>query len=300
MASVTAIAPPKSLDTGHLSPLRRELLALLVCPEDHGPLDGWDSLSDEGVLTCGTCGRFYPVRGGVPCLLPDGLRESPSVADADVSEIAEKRREMSARDAQVVAYDHMLGLKVFSAAELPLSLHFLAPDTDCLMLEGGCGTGRMTPLFADNTRGLLAMDFSAESIRVARGKLTPAQREKVLFVQADLSRLPLRTAGFDRVGSFGVYEHIPTEDARRRAMSEMARVLKAREDGGRFAFSAYRWGPPQSWMSDKEGHHDGGIYFYRFTADEARAEAATHFEVVRYTGALLYYHLIAGRKFAAS
>jgi uncharacterized protein YbaR (Trm112 family)/ubiquinone/menaquinone biosynthesis C-methylase UbiE len=293
MALVTVTAsPPTDL-------LRRELLSLLLCPEDHGTLVGWDSRADEGALTCETCGRRYPVRDSIPCLLPDGLREEHAFSETDTGELAEKHREMAARDAQVADYDRMLGLKLFSAAELPMTLNYLAPDADSLMLEGGCGTGRMTPMFAAHTRGLVAMDFSAESIRVARTKLTPEQREKTLFLQADLSRLPLRTEAFDRVGSFGVYEHIPTADARRRAMGEMARALKGRAEGGRFAFSAYRWGPPQSWMSQKEGHHPGGIYFYRFTGTEARADAALHFEVVRHTEALLYYHLIAGRRPAA-
>lgn len=292
----------KSLDTGALPAIRRELLSLLVCPEDHAPLDGWDSLTAEGVLTCSACGRLYPVRDGIPCLLPDALREAQAPPPTtETGEIAEKRREMAARDAQVGSYDRMLGLRVFSAAELPLSRSFLSPDANSLMLEGGCGTGRMTPMFASCTRGLIAVDFSAESIRVARGKLTPQQREKTLFLQADLSRLPLRTEGFDCVGSFGVYEHIPTADARRSAMGEMARVLKSREAGGRFAFSAYRWGAPLIWMSVKEGHHQpGDIYFFRFTRDEIRADAALHFELQRHIEGLLYYHLVAGRKPAAA
>ena len=90
--------------------------------------------------------------------------------------------------------------------------------------------------------GAALRGLSAESIRVARTKLTPDLAEKTLFIQADLSRLPLRTEAFDRVGSFGVYEHIPTEDARARALREMTRVLRSREAGGRFAFSAYRLG----------------------------------------------------------
>jgi ubiquinone/menaquinone biosynthesis C-methylase UbiE len=164
------------------------------------------------------------------------------------------------------------------------------------MLEGGCGTGRMTTAFAARVRGLLCVDFSFESLRVARKKLPPDLRDKVLFVQADLSQLPLRPAAFDRVGSFGVYEHIPTPSARERALAEMARVVKPRTQGGRFALSAYRWGPPQSWMSEREGHHDGGIYFIRYTMAELKEQVASFFEVRQSTEALLYYHLLWGRK----
>jgi SAM-dependent methyltransferase len=278
-----------------LSPLQQELLSLLCCPEDHSDLTGWNGYDLQGALVSAS-GRAYPVRDGIPCLLPDALRNADVVLDTDKSEVAEKRREMKARDEQVVHYDAMLGLRWFTSGELPLSLRYLYPDRDHLMLEGGCGTGRMTPGLVDAVRGLVAVDFSLESLLVAKTKLSPEQRSKVLFVQADLSKLPLRTEVFDRVGSFGVYEHIPSEATRAAALTEMARVLKPRELGGRFALSAYRWGPPQSWISEKEGHHDGGIYFKRFTASELRQLASETFHVHALTETLLYYHLLWGRK----
>ena len=275
--------------------VRRELLEMLTCPESGLPLTGWDGVSQEGLLRCEDSEATYPVRDGIPVLLPLELQEGSAALEV-VSEVAEKKREMAARDAQVGAYDRMMGLKVFTSAELPLSLHYLRPESDNLMLEGGCGTGRMTPAFAAAARGLMALDFSMESLRVARDKLSPELQAKTLFIQADLSKLPLCTEVFDRVGSFGVYEHIPTPEARAKALSEMARVLKPRTAGGRFALSAYRWGPPQSWGSEREGHHDGGIYFYRFTKPELTAQVREHFEVRDFTETLLYYHLLWGRK----
>lgn len=275
------------------SPLRRELLGLLTCPDDGGALSGWDGAAEDGALECESCGKAFPVRRGVPCLLPS---EMAGESAAQEHEFAEKQREMAARDAQVGDYDAMLGLRLFTAAELPLTLRYLRPESDSLMLEGGCGTGRMTAAFAGAARGLVCVDFSAESLQVAKKKLPPPLQEKTLFAQADLSRLPLKSAAFDRVGSFGVYEHIPTEEARARALAHLARALKPRTHGGRFALSAYRWGPPQSWLSEKEGHHDGGIYFYRFTMKELIAQAAPHFDVDGATETLLYYHLIRGRR----
>jgi ubiquinone/menaquinone biosynthesis C-methylase UbiE/uncharacterized protein YbaR (Trm112 family) len=289
------VTTSKDLGPVGLTSLQQELLALLCCPEDHSELTGWNGKDADGSLVS-AAGRVYPIRDGIPCLLPDALRNGETVATTDTSEAAEKRREMAARDEQVVDYDRMLGLKLFTPAEVPLSLRFLFPEPHHLMLEGGCGTGRMTPAFVESVRGLIAVDFSFESLLVARSKLTPFQREKVLFLQADLSQLPLRTEIFDRVGSFGVYEHIPTETSRAKALVEMARVLKPRTEGGRLALSAYRWGPPQSWISEREGHHDGGIYYKRFTAAELRELASVPFEVHALTETLLYYHLLWGRK----
>ncbi len=236
---------------------------------------------------------------GIPNLLPLALQSAPDDPNAS-HEVTEKQSEIAARDAQVSAYDAMLGLRVFTAAEVPLTLRYLAPEPDHLLLEGGCGTGRMTGAFAKAVRGLACVDFSRESLKVARAKLAPDLLGKILFVQADLSHLPLRSGAFDRVGTFGVYEHIPTEESRDRALSELARAMKPREQGSRFAISAYRWGPPQSWASDREGHHDGGIYFLRLTQAELLARLAPYIEPHGQTEVLLYYHLIWGRRPAAS
>jgi SAM-dependent methyltransferase/uncharacterized protein YbaR (Trm112 family) len=271
--------------------IREELLSLLICPETGAALSGWDGVSAQGTLKTDD-GRSYPVTDGIPNLLPDALRGGP----ADDTEVAEKRSEMEARDAQVKSYDQMLGLKLFTYYEVPLTLKALPLASSHLMLEGGCGTGRMTRTFAERVRGLLCVDFSRESLRVAKAKLPTALAEKVLFIQADLSRLPARSEVFDRVGSFGVYEHIPTPEARAGALKHLARACKVGEQGGRLALSAYRWGPPISWMSQQEGHHPGGIYFIRFTQAELKAQCGSHFTVQGATEALLYYHLIWGQK----
>jgi SAM-dependent methyltransferase/uncharacterized protein YbaR (Trm112 family) len=274
------------------SELRRELRGLLACPEDHGTLAGWDGTASDATLVCAVCGRTFAVTNGLPRLLPDGLREAFGANPAD----GEKRREIAARDAQAANYDRMLGLRLFSVPEIPLTLRYLALEPGHLLLEGGCGTGRMTPSFAARARALVCVDFSVESLQSARAKLSPNQAAKTLFVQADLSRLPLREGVFDRVGSFQVLEHLPTHETRARAVAEMARVLKGRREGGRFAFSAYRWGPPVSWLAAKQGHHVGGIPFFRVTWPEMAELLRPHFAVKQYTGALLYHFLVWGRK----
>ena len=45
-----------------------ELLAILQCPVDAGDLS---ERTDPPALVCGTCGRAYPVRDGVPIMLVD-------------------------------------------------------------------------------------------------------------------------------------------------------------------------------------------------------------------------------------
>jgi uncharacterized protein YbaR (Trm112 family) len=45
-------------------PIDPTLLEILVCPVDHAPV------TDGGTdLVCGSCGRRYPVRDGIPVML---------------------------------------------------------------------------------------------------------------------------------------------------------------------------------------------------------------------------------------
>ncbi|HET8569890.1 MAG TPA: Trm112 family protein [Candidatus Limnocylindria bacterium] len=54
-------------------PVDKELLEILVCPEDKKPV------REEGDrLVCSACGRRYPVRDGIPVMLVDEA-EKPEV-----------------------------------------------------------------------------------------------------------------------------------------------------------------------------------------------------------------------------
>jgi SAM-dependent methyltransferase len=106
---------------------------------------------------------------------------------------------MAARDAQAGDYDRMLGLKLFSVPEIPLTLRYLAPEPDHLMLEAGCGTGRMTAAFARRVRGLVCVDFSLRSLMAARAKLPPNRRRR--FCSSRGTSAPCRCAGMRSIAS---------------------------------------------------------------------------------------------------
>ena len=57
----------------NLSP---ELLAIIVCPADHGELEPreTDPETGAGELVCQSCGLAYPVRDDIPVLLVDEAR----------------------------------------------------------------------------------------------------------------------------------------------------------------------------------------------------------------------------------
>ena len=255
------------------------LLPLLISPETGSALTLTVRQRDGEEVTDGSltddAGNIYPIQDGIPRLLP------LSLLDAQISEIA-------ARDAQVGDYDAMTFLNHFGKVEIPLTLRALRPaPTDCL-LEAGCGTGRMTRILSATVREMVAIDFSFESLRVNRRKLLAAGITNVHLVQADLCRLPFTECAFDRAVSCQVLEHVPGPDARAAAVQSLSSVLKP---GGTLALSAYKHSLLTRAFSQKEGSHDGGIPFFRFTKTEMRDTLAANFTVHSITGALVYLYL---------
>lgn len=275
-------------------------LDLLRCPSGcdaavtlvHGIWDG-DAV-EEGTLKCGDCGRDFQVTEGIARMLPVDLSGIDDVESSSVSaESAKKRSEMKARDAQVDDYDRMWHLNLFGLVEIPAMLANLSLDRSHVLLEAGCGTGRMTPAFAVRCAHLISIDFSWESLRACRRKLVKAGITNVDLVQADICRLPLKPSVFDRVVSGQVLEHIPTPLAREAAVTELARVLRL---DGNLVISAYQYSRLLRLFGEKEGEHAGGIYFFRFTRGELRNLLSRHFQVEGINGALVYHYIARCRK----
>ena len=254
------------------------LLPLLRSPEG-GPLTLDIHETDGDDITAGTlldeAGLTYPIEDGIPRLLPREMR-------------GEQLSEIAARDAQVGDYDRMAFLNWFGKVEIPLTRRTLGPQKSDRLLEAGCGAGRMTPTLSGDVRELVAIDFSFESLRVCRGKLRAAGITNTHLVQADLCRLPFADGVFDRVVSCQVLEHVPGEGARAAAVQALARVLMP---GGALVLSAYKHSLITRAFSQKEGMHDGGIPFFRFTRAELRETLGARFQVHSVTGALVYLYL---------
>lgn len=277
--------------------MRYEILDSLACPA--GCLTALEPISDmesgreiiSGKLICAGCGCEYPVTDGIARLLLLHL-EAPETAPAANKEEAAsaelKRSEMAARDAQAEDYDKMRGLALFSKIEIPVTLAQMNLNRNDVLLEAGCGTGRMTPIFASRCHSVAALDFSFESLRRCQAKLKRAGITNVDLIQADVCALPFRNNSFSKLVSCQVLEHLPTPESRDRMISELARVT---ESGGNVVLSAYQHSLFTRLFGKKEGLHNGGIYYYRFTRRELRALLSRHLEARSMTGALVYHYL---------
>lgn len=260
--------------------MRTALLSYLACPQCQGDLALAGEMSEEieeGELACAGCQARFPIENGIPRLLPNDLLDA-------------QKTEMAARDAQVGDYDAMWFLDLFGRIEVPMTLRRLAIAPTDTFLEAGCGTGRMTQAFARHAKDVVALDFSFQSLSVNRKKLCAAGVNNVHLLQADLCRLPFKGQVFDRAASCQVLEHVPTAPAREAAVCSLSRVLKP---GATLVLSAYQH---SIFTREKQGMHEGGIPFFRFTRAEFRSLLSTAFEVESITGALVYLYLARCRR----
>lgn len=95
------------------------------------------------------------------------------------------------------------------------------------LLDIGTGTGRMATLFAPQASAIVAIDRSAEMLRLARGNLPHDVADKVRFLAGDFSELPVETHSADTAVLHQVLHYAQAPE---RVILEVARTLR---DGGR-------------------------------------------------------------------
>ena len=295
--------------------MQDRLLNFLSDPNDGGALElhAFSShlgATRDGVLQNPATGRWFVVQDGIPTLFADALRPDDSAfvaryaaklralgcefkpapaRDGDFARIESERR---ARDEQAQDYDSMWSMKALAVLETPLYKKAMTINIDAPLLEAGCGTGRLTAIFAEIAPEVVAVDMSRESIVRNRARHFAPTQHPVHYVHADLTHLPLQSKKFGRCAHAGVYEHIPSRELRLQFLDHAARVLS---DNGVFMLSAYRAGGAMKYF-EKEGEHDGGIPFFRFAEAELREEVGERFEIEEFRENLgIYMSMLVAR-----
>jgi SAM-dependent methyltransferase len=192
------------------------LLEHLACPECDGALR-LEAASpkvgdvESGQLGCVSCGIRYPIRSGVPRLLP-----------RDVSAL--QRRTADAFGWQWRHFVEMHGLYEEQFLDW---IEPLRPDDfkDRVVLDAGCGMGRHAFYAARyGARTVVAMDLS-DAVETARAVLRELPNAHV--IQGDIHRPPLRRTNglgeFDLIYSIGVIHHLPVPGDGFRALAQFVR-----------------------------------------------------------------------------
>ncbi len=208
--------------------MKPELLDILCCPSCGGSLRikvGSSLGPDEGTLTCQGCNAEYPVRDGIPRMLPP--EHLLSAHDQHTHEFfghewqRYRRWGWMAPD-EALANPQMWGSLEQDAARAFWSKSLLEPKdiTGRLVLDAGCGNGRYSREAAKSARWVVALDLTP-AVDAALKNLAPYPNVHV--VQGDLLHLPFKPASFDTVFTIGVLAF--TENAQR-AFDQLVHVTQ--------------------------------------------------------------------------
>ncbi|MEO1232581.1 MAG: methyltransferase domain-containing protein [Myxococcota bacterium] len=185
--------------------MRTRLLDLVVCPRCGDRLEvGAISARDgeeivEGSLRSPGCGAEYPVRGGIPRLLPDP-EQVPEDAQTTVERFGEQWNRFDFLgdhyEDQFLGWIRPNQPEVFEGQ---------------VVLEGGCGKGRHSALVAGwGAKDVLAIDLGSS---VEAAYRNTRDFPNVHVVQADLFHLPVAARSVDVAFSVGVLHHTPDPKA---------------------------------------------------------------------------------------
>jgi SAM-dependent methyltransferase len=191
------------------------LLDLLACPACAGAL-GAD-------LRCAGCGALWPAPDGIPRLRLEGDARTETV----------RRFYNAAPFPNYPPGDSLIWLRARAGRSAFARLLDASVPGDARIAEVGCGTGQMSLFLARADRRVVALDLSREALKLGADAARRYGIGRVTFVEADLTRLPLRAGAFDLVYSSGVLHHTPDPRA------AFARIAAAVKPGGSIVVGLY-------------------------------------------------------------
>ena len=178
--------------------MKKRLLQYLACPSCGGEIhliagsEASDGEILDGVLSCKSCTEQFQVTGGVPRFVK---------AEQVDEEMAATASSFGWQWQHFTQEDEQYGKQLLGWLQ-PVTPDFFK---DKVVLEGGCGKGRHTKLAGQwGARDVIGVDLSDavdSAFAATRGS------GNMHVVQADLCRLPLKTA-FDYSFSVGVIHHL--------------------------------------------------------------------------------------------
>lgn len=216
---------------------------------------------EEGLLACSACGSLYPVIGAVPRLVGGAEHDNGAFYSRHREAIrrltGHEPAAPAARRTNPTVFDprsnESFGLQWTNQAEGEKTwfkddgalrkeefLQSLAVHREALrgalILDAGCGNGRLTASVATFGAEIVGIDLSGGIERAQAGKSRYAgERDHfVHFVQGNVMELPLASGSFDMIHSSGVLHHTPSTER------AFASFLAAVRPGGRVYVQLYR------------------------------------------------------------
>lgn len=202
--------------------MRELLLDYIACPACGGDLTGtYDSWNGDeamsGHVECRSCANRYPIVRGIPRMNVE-MRELENVARTfgyEWSEFHEGEFEKSTVFGRSPEEDWAYFLEGLGITEEELR--------GKSVLDGGCGSGRLTQQIAEHGAGVvIGVDMNEAIDHVFRHT---RHLPNLLLVQGNIMKLPFKSGVFDLAWSNGVIHHTPDAAA---CAEQLARVVKPR------------------------------------------------------------------------
>jgi len=181
--------------------------------------------------------------------------------------IISQQEEIIIRNDQAETYEDWYLKKgvLFDWVERKSILNALNIQKDDIVLDAGCGTGRLSIEIAKKCKKIYALDFSQKSIDILNKKINDQKIKNIETFVWDITKpLPLNEK-IDKVLSIQVIQHIPTESKRLETLKIFYDQLKIR---GECLFSVYNFNFQSGEKIMKEGEFSSGFYYLRFTPEE--------------------------------
>lgn len=266
--TVAAMHAAKSMPISRGFPVR--LLEAVRCPNDGRRLAAADgSIADyltEATVRCAGCDVVCEIRKGILHLLP---------IQRPITSLA--RSEQDARDRGAHDYDAHFS-EWSNAVEMRALLADRSLFLDKIVLDLGCGTGRMTTRLMGAARAVLAADLSERSLLNLAEKAAACSDTQLGLVWGDATQLSLAPRFFDTVICAQLLEHIPLLEQRSVLLEKLSVGLKP---SGSLLLTAYH----NHFMKrilrrPREGFHENGIFYRRFTRQDLEQELSAFFSVL--------------------
>jgi 2-polyprenyl-3-methyl-5-hydroxy-6-metoxy-1,4-benzoquinol methylase/uncharacterized protein YbaR (Trm112 family) len=216
---------------------------------------------EEGLLVCSACRSLYPIVDAVPRLVQNAQQEYSTFFERLRDVIKQVTGSRLAADTphkdDPSVFDprsnESFGLQWTNQAEGEKTwfkddaslrteefLYSLAVEREelrgALILDAGCGNGRLTASITNFGAEVVGMDLSAgiERAQAGRARYAGERQHFVHFVQGNVMELPFRCGSFDAIHSSGVLHHTPSV---KRAFTSF---LSSVRPGGRVYVQLYR------------------------------------------------------------
>ncbi len=189
-----------------------------------------------------------------------------------IKEFDAKKNDLTYRETGGFKFE---GNYYYNKAELNELKNFTL-DPSNLVLDVGCGNGRITKEFAKSGAEIVAVDYSKNSLKVNR-KSSGAH-----VIVADMCYLPFRPLIFDIIIALSVLQLIPTTESRFEALREVKRVMK---HNSKFLLETYNYRPLYDGLikHKKEGYFGRAVppvYYYRFDHNELKQMLLSVFDEI--------------------